>query len=593
MIPGLQEAGFALLEAAAQKAAAPSVNAAALYRPSAFDRLNMPEGQKFTPELLSRWLREAHLGRTLHIVGFYQGEMRARDPHLDNELQDQTDMICSAELDALPFPAPPKSAAGRMSPESKLSHEVAAFLDARYDSPDYKLGEALAALAEGEWVGVGGYQIQVEPDLTPGTPEIVVDMTPLPSTRFWTETITTRLMFQPLGTWLPLVPVDDLGPNGSAQLVVHQPQAKIPSPSHRGVQRRCLNYWLIKQRGLIWWAQFVQDFGSPGLLGFFDPAVEGAQAVVERAFAEFGHGSKMAMPKGTEIKPLELAVRLGNETPHQQVADWCDRQISRVVSGHDQSSGVQRQAASKQSSDTGQDKAIRRAQSRADRIAATLREWDAKPAVAREFGPEVARKYTSVLSLRVDREKDLIGLSEAFKNFSDAGVETITVQSFHDATGFAMPEDADPFASAFAGKAAAPAAFGQPAVPKQLPPATDPAAQADQKAALARILPFAREAVRAAKAEGSIDPHAVLAALLEKAGKAADGSGDEIVKPYRDLIASAIDEGATVQQIVVRVLHRQTAQLDAPHLEDLLAATIAEAALQGVQLERRRKKAAK
>jgi phage gp29-like protein len=389
-----------------------------------------------------------------------------------------------------------------------------------------------------------------------------------------TEMTTTRLMFDPKGDW-KWIPVDDLGPNGTAQLVVHQSDVSVPSPARRGVLRRCMNYWLIKQRGIVWWAEYVQNFGAPALMGFFDTGQEGSRAILKKAFDELGQGSKMVLPKGTEVQPLEIAMRLAGSTPHEQIADWCDRQVSRVVSAHDQSAGVQVDAGSKQSSETGNEKGIRRAQSRADRIAQTLREWDAKPAVAREFGPDVAEKFTSILALHIERPKDLLGLSTAFLNFSSAGIETIPVQEFHDLTGIRTPEEGEECIKPPA--RTVPGAFGQ------LPAEPD----ADEKA-LARILPFAREAVRAA-ASSKQDPADLMAALMDKADKAAKGSGEEITLPYRDLIVAAIEEGATIQQIIVRVLHRQVEQLDAPELEDLLAATIATAALEGVRFEQRRK----
>ena len=582
MIPGIQEAGFAFLEqaAAARAAGDTSTKNAAIFQPSSFDRLLMPEGQKFTPDLLSRYLREAAIGRTPDLFGFYT-EMRARDPHLDGEIQDQVDMITSAKLDALPFPSFPRPVkGGRMTPDAVMAEDVSSFLWDRYTSPDFSRSESLTALCEGEWYGVGGYETEVEVNPAPGIRERVKKNTPLPSQRFWTEMVGTRLMFQPQGTWVPLTPVDDLGPNGTAQLVVHQVDTAIPSPARRGVLRRCLNYWLIKQRGIVWWAQYVQNFGAPALMGFFDTATDGARTILEKAFNELGQGSKMVLPKGTDVKPLEVAMRLAGETPHQQIADWCDRQNSRVVSGHDQSSGVQRATGSQKSQGTADDKSIRRAQSRATRIAQTLREWDAKPAVAREFGPDVAEKFTSVLALHVERPKDLQGLADAFEKFTAAGVTTIPVQEFHSLTGIRTPEEGEECIRPPA-RTAPPGAFGQPSA--------DPSA-ADQTAALARILPFAREAVRAA-ASSKTDPADLLASLLAKAERSAKGTGEEITAPYRDLIIKAVEEGATVSQIVTRVMHRLTEPLDAPELEDLLAATIAEAALRGVEFER--KKAAK
>jgi phage gp29-like protein len=591
-------AGLASMRAAAATDA--STKNSTVYQPSVFDRLVLPEGQKYTPDHLSRYLRDAHLGRTRDLFGFYS-EMRARDPHLDNEIVGQTDMIASANLDALPFPSfkqPVKGAA--LTGDAAIAEEVSSFLFERYSAPDYKLTAARVALCDGEWMGVGGYELDVQPDPRPGKYELIRSMEPIPPQRWWTELNGTRLMFQPYGTWEPLIPVEDLGPKGTAQLVVHQTDVAVPSPSRRGVLRRCLNYWLIKQRGIVWWAQFVQNFGSPQLMGFYDVGTDGAKAILERAFNDFGQGSKMILPKGSEVTPLESANRLARETPHEAIADWCDRQVSKVVSGHDQSSGVQADTSSKQSSETGQEKSTRRAQSRADRIADTIREWDAKPAVAREFGPDIAARFTSILTLHVDRPKDLQALSEAFKNFDAAHVESIPVQEFHDITGIRSPEDGEECLGDAARVRAANAPpppvalpFGRPmpVAPEPKTEPADPKAADEQAAALARILPFARDVLRAAKAE-STDPHAALSSLLKKAAQASEGAGEEIVKPYRDLIVAAVKEGATINQIVTRVMHRQKAQLDAPRLMDLLAATIAEAALQGVQLERRAAEAA-
>ena len=586
MIPGLHEAGLSLLEAAAERRAAAaaagdtSTKNAAVFQPSSFDRLLLPEGMKFTPALLSRWLQGAAIGQTPDLFAFY-GEMKARDAHLDSEITTQTDYVTSAILDAAPYPiATSKVKGGRITGEAKTAEDVASFLAARYSSPEYHLEECLKSLMDGEAMGVGGYQTVSEPDPAPGSFERIKENTPLPPQRFWYDTLSTRLLFQTTGTYLPQIPVEELGPKGSAVLVVHQVDLNEPSPARRGYLRRCLNYWLIKQRGLVWWAQFVQNYGSPALMGFFDIGADNAKAVLEKAFKEFGNNAKMILPKGTSVEALNVAMQLGRETPHERISDWCDRQNSRIVSGHDQSSGVQVDAGSKQSTETADEKGRRRAQARAKRIAQTLREWDAKPAVSREFGPEIAERFTSVITLKVESPKDLVGLSEAFKNFADANVETIPVQEFHNLTGIRTPEEGEPCITP---KAAAPAAlpFGRPA------PAEDPASAEDQQAAaLARILPFARAAVKAAQAEET-DLAALQAKLLKKATAAAKDSGEEIVAPYRDLIVASVKEGATLQQIVVRVLHRATEQLEAPELEDLLAATIAEAMCRGLELEQK------
>lgn len=583
MILDLQDHGFELLEGAAARraelAAAATTSAAAksaaIFQPSSFDRTVMPEGLKYTPNLLSRWLSDAAIGWTRDLDVF-KDEMRARDPHLDGEIQDQTDMITSAKLDALAFPSFGGKGASRTS-ETKVADDVASFLSARYASPEFNLPEALTALCDGEWKWCGAFELTARPDPSPRAPERVVKTESIPSQRFSVEMTGTRLMFQPRPGSADLIPVDDLGPNGSAQLIVHLGDVRIPSPSRRGVLRRCMNFWLIKQRGLVWWAEFVQNLGTPPLMGFFDPDRAGARALLDKAFRDLGSGSKMILPKGTEVTPLEVALRLSGETPHERIADWCDRQNSRVISGHDQSSGVQVNAGSKQSSDAGNEKGVRRAQARAKRIAQTLREWDAKPAVAREFGPDAAEKFTSILSLRIDRPKNLLELSQAFLNFSNAGVETIPVQEFHEITGVRSPEEGEPCQPS--NVRAAQASPGTTGV--------DSTAAGDEAAALARILPFARAAVQAA-ASKKAEPADLLEALLSKAKKRAAGSGEEIVRPYRDLIVAAVEEGATVQQIVVRVLHRLNAQLEAPELEDLLAATIAEAALRGAALERDR-----
>ncbi|MEO6323824.1 MAG: DUF935 family protein, partial [Thermoanaerobaculia bacterium] len=551
------------------------------FKPSSWDSAIVPSGQVMTAEILIGYLLAAERGQTGQLFAFYD-EMRATDPHLDCELQKATDALTGAKFSVKPWP---EEEAGGDAAEAKLSQAVAKLVRKTLFNPSVRIRRGIAALDSAHWKSVGGFALKVEPEA--GEPlddfagfagrraERIKSITEVPAQRYRYDG--TTLLFQRSGDFTDALPLDEIG----ASLVTMLVDESIPSPARRGILRKCLNYWLIKRRGVVWWAEFIEKFGTPFRIGLYTGPDSEAAKILE-ALSDLGNAGYGAFPAGTEIKFLEAAARIGGETPHERIADWCDRQISKVVSGHDQSSGVMKDAGSKQSSGDGQKTGNRRSDSRGQDIADELRSQLVMPFLERCLGTEIAQRFCPLITIQIEREKDLVAISEAMKNFHDAENDAmISARTFSEITGFEAPGPDDKTVADFRLPPVAPApAFG--ATVKA--PAPKPGGKSALKPG---------KAGKASQAASLFpDPGDTLEALELKAERIARGAGDEIVSPYAEVIRAAAEEGLSPQDTLVRVLHRITEQVDAEELGDRLAVVLTHPLFTGIQTERAARKAA-
>jgi phage gp29-like protein len=548
-----------------------------IWTPSLQDKFWIPVGTTFKPGTLVGYLSRAQSGYFDRLQAFYD-DMLSRDAHLRAEIEKATMYVSGATLTVQP-PAALRKTAAQKSPESVAAHEVAEYVDEQLRSPDVGIEDAIATLLGGRWRGIAGLQVLVEPGLGPKGREKLSSLTAVPSQRFGMDPKSLRLVLRPDAGSGEFVYLEDLGPS----LVWLATDLEFTNPARRGLFRACMHPWLIRNEGLLWWANFVQLFGQPIRTGTYPPGDDDARKTLAGILDAMGASAWATIPKGSEINFVEATQRVSsNNSPHEMIFEWCAREMSKLIMGHTQTADVQRGAGSKQSAETGDDVSLRLAKAEAKLVARVLRNQLVKGLVERNFGPDAT---VPDVRLDVEKAKDLLEISETFKNFNDAGLMgEITSRDFHEITGLATAEDGEPMLPQ-AQKIVPPPLPGSPAdraPSRALPPAQQPGPDGGAGAAGGSVVPFPGS-VRRSSPDVPVTAAPAVEPLLLRATAAAYGAGEEIVGPYRDLIDAAVAEGLTLNQILVRVLHRARADNPPPErLIGLLAAVQLDAELRGL-----------
>lgn len=509
-----------------------------------------------TAATLATILKEAEGGDPRRLFAL-EDRMRAQDAHLESELTKAENALIEAGVTYLPY-----SAVADDAKTDKEAIEVLAYVKRVLGAPDVNLDLAIVASFHAELKMVGSFHFLTS---VMGDRERVDVIEEIPAQRYRLAYETSRpprWVYSPDGEhW------EELEAQGSA-VVTRFTDEGTPSLADRGLMRRFLTLWLMKHRGLVWLAGFVEKYGTPFLYLEEDTTDDERIAELTTLLKNMGAQGVGVFPHGGGPKILEVAQRIAQTTPHEQVVNLCDRQISRLCNGHDQSGGVEKDTGSRQSQEFAGAAAHQLGNSRGRKIAFSLRQGVVQPLVARKFGPEVAERSTPTVQIRIAKEKDLKSFCEAVATAVGAGVKTLPTAWFHEETGW---RQAAPGEDTIQGliPPAMPGAPGEPG--KVLPFQPKKAAAAGRWGKDLAAAYEARE--NPADATGEIDD------LAELAKRQAAESGTVLLGPYRDIVRGAVDEGLTVAQVLTRVLHRASQEdlLDRDRFTELMEASRMEA----------------
>lgn len=392
-------------------------------------------GRPFTPEQLLRYVRDAEEGDTRYLHAFFD-EMRATDAHLDGELSKAEDYLTGARFDVLPYPPRLRGPSQKSKREAKRATEIAAFVEENLFAPNVRIDRAIAALADGYWKGVGGFEVVSEGGGGGNGKERLVEFVQIPSQRFRYLPRTTTLALQLTEDEQKLTPVDQLG----SKVVYLVADPEVPSPGRRGLLRRCLGLWLIRKYGAQQWSRYVETYGSPLRVGKFQQGDTAMQGVIVEALKKMGSAAWAAIPDGAAIELIESTARATGNPPHEILIDWAAREMSKVILGATQTADVSRGTGSRASAQVHHDVTIARSGARAVHIASALREQLIRPLVERTYGEEIARLYTPELKIRVESKPDVYNASQAIRMLMNAGMTTIPISYVHDFLSIPVPD---------------------------------------------------------------------------------------------------------------------------------------------------------
>ncbi len=123
-----------------------------------------------------------------------------------------------------------------------------------------------------------------------------------------------------------------------ARYMVHR-GVDLPVPDQwGGPMRALLFWWLLRSKSRQWWADFIERYGQPILLGkYSDPA---GKRTLEKAFAVAVRLGGLVISKGTEAEIVSASVS-DTSNSHERFIELCNREISKLIVGQTLSSNVQ------------------------------------------------------------------------------------------------------------------------------------------------------------------------------------------------------------------------------------------------------------
>ena len=131
---------------------------------------------------------------------------------------------------------------------------------------------------------------------------------------------------EPLGN--ALVPLEPF------RFVIHEPNLLAGMQIVSGLSFTALFYWLIKNYDITSWAAFVDRFGYPVRLGKYGKkATKEDIATLKRAVAAIGSDVGAVIPDSMIIDIVESKTTGTNAEVYRGLAEWVDRELSKLVLG--------------------------------------------------------------------------------------------------------------------------------------------------------------------------------------------------------------------------------------------------------------------
>jgi phage gp29-like protein len=131
---------------------------------------------------------------------------------------------------------------------------------------------------------------------------------------------------EPLG--IALIPLEPF------RFIVHEPNLLAGTQITGGLSFTALFYWLIKNYDVTSWAAFADRFGYPVRLGKYGrKATKEDIATLKRAVAAIGSDVGAVIPDSMVIEIVEATTTGTNADVYRGLAEWVDKELSKLVLG--------------------------------------------------------------------------------------------------------------------------------------------------------------------------------------------------------------------------------------------------------------------
>jgi phage gp29-like protein len=243
------------------------------------------------------------------------------------------------------------------------------------------------------------------------------------------ETGSSLMLRAPLGNELePLKPL---------QFIVHEPHLISGNQITAGLAFPALYYWMLKSYDVTSWAAFIDRYGYPVRIGKYGKkATEQDIATLKRAVAAIGQDFGAVIPESALLEIIESKHAGETSTVYNNMADWIDKQISKLVLGQTMTTD---EGSSRAQSETHDKVRNDIADSDIQHIVDTLNAALVAPYIDLNFGGQPA--YPKIDLFKPD-EKNIEQIITAVERLGPQGLK-VKADEVRALIGLSNPEDGD------------------------------------------------------------------------------------------------------------------------------------------------------
>lgn len=397
------------------------------------------------PEDIAQKIRKAEQGDLSDLLSF-EDEMLARDAHLQALVSTSIDYLLEATFAVLPYPSVLRRESQKGSAEAKRAQIIADYVEEELRRPEVRIDTTIRTLGGAFGRGVGGVQPVVEPGAVDvkgvGKCERLSALVPIPYQRFGFSPSTGDITISLDGS-TDKSKIRTLSQLGSSVVVLTTDQ-EIVNPARRGYLRAVLAHWLVRNLGLGWWSRFVELYGVPFRQGTYPTGDDESRRALMAICREAGNAAYAVLPEGARLDIVDTFQRISGHSPHQSIAEFSGREMSKIILGHAHAIEVQQGTGSVQGSKASDVIAVRRTNARGLQIAQTLRNQLVWGMVARNFSIEDAYAYTPEIQIVLEQRESMNLVADALDKLVKAGLRSIPVIEVHKLIGVRVAEPGEP-----------------------------------------------------------------------------------------------------------------------------------------------------
>jgi phage gp29-like protein len=266
----------------------------------------------------------------------------------------------------------------------------------------------------------------------------------------------TRLMLRaPYG--------NELEPLKPFHFVIHEPHLISGNQITAGLALPALYYWMLKSYDVTSWAAFIDRYGYQIRIDKYNKKfTEEDKRTLKRAVASIGQDFGAAIPESAELEIIESKHASETSGVYKSMADWIDKQISKVVLGQTMTTD---DGASLAQSKTHEEVRDDIADSDIQQIIDTLNAALTVPYINLNFGEQ--ETYPKIDLFNPD-EKNIEQIISAVKELGPQGLK-VKADEIRSLIGLSNPDDGDDVIGGKPEYTQAQADEGVSAIPAPLP----------------------------------------------------------------------------------------------------------------------------
>ncbi|WP_447077683.1 DUF935 domain-containing protein [Shewanella algae] len=248
-----------------------------------------------------------------------------------------------------------------------------------------------------------------------------------------------RYLRQDQQTLEQILLISDDAPQGAAlepyKFIIHTPRSKSGSVWRNGLARLVAVMYMLKSFTVRDWWAFAEVFGIPVRVGKYgaNASADDIQTLVN-AIGRIASDAGAVIPESMKIDLIETAKGNGGNTLFENMARWCDEQISKAVLGQTMTAD---DGSSQSQANVHNDVRIDIAKWDARQLAACINEYLVKPFIILNWG--VQEHYPKV-RINVPEPEDLKMLVDSITPLIDRGLR-VSAAALRDKFSLVEPED--------------------------------------------------------------------------------------------------------------------------------------------------------